>query len=261
MGYEIVYCGGCSVRLTSAQFDNGEAVRLRDRVACKNCIGDLLPDLTPGERAVLKPRNKRPTSRTKVRPPRQTTRIRQLEPAEDPDAEPPSGRGKLILGVVGGVFLFLVGLLLFLLWGGEESIPSDVNDPGRVVRRKKTPEAIKSTNPREEKAAQAIKESEEIDRSTPDDLESRIAAWSKAVEVSGRTSHFDKARAAHAALVKMLSTKLSDELDGLRSQSSPALEKGDYGAAAGIFESARNRFAASLRSASLISARVGSFIW
>ena len=56
MGQELFYCCNCSVRLTSAQFDSGQAIRLQDRVACKDCIGVLFPELSPEERAVLDPR-------------------------------------------------------------------------------------------------------------------------------------------------------------------------------------------------------------
>lgn len=73
MGYEIVYCYGCQVRLTDAEFRSGLAFRVGQTTACERCVEALLIPLSPDERmAVLNP-GLRPA-------PERTPRLRRQRP-------------------------------------------------------------------------------------------------------------------------------------------------------------------------------------
>ena len=56
MGREIVYCWKCATRLQGADFDDGGAYRIGDKVSCPDCVDELVADLSAEEQdAILNP--------------------------------------------------------------------------------------------------------------------------------------------------------------------------------------------------------------
>ena len=85
MGREIVYCWKCATRLSGDDFERGKAFRHGDKVACAECVFELVADLPAEEQeAILHPPKKRPSS-AKVRAVPEgggaTTQMRRSAPA------------------------------------------------------------------------------------------------------------------------------------------------------------------------------------
>ena len=51
MGQEIFYCFKCRERLTTADLEKGQGLKLGNRVSCTECLPQLLGSLSPAEQS------------------------------------------------------------------------------------------------------------------------------------------------------------------------------------------------------------------
>lgn len=116
MGQEIVYCGRCQSRITSADLESGKAVRTPEVTCCRGC-------LTSEERAKLEAPAMRPASTRRLAP---ATARAVVEP---PPRKFPLG---WVAGGAGGL-LVVVGIVVALTSGGKPE-PPPTPPPAEVAR-------------------------------------------------------------------------------------------------------------------------------
>ncbi len=199
MGYEIVYCSECQVRLSGADFEKGRAFRIRDAVVCADCARKLLPTLSPedrskvagksqtppsGTRIPVSPAGPRPgsTSRLKPVPARPSThRIAPEEESEEVGETPPSKKKIAWLAGAAGGALLLVVLLVFALSGRKRADESSGLEPRKPGEAAAAGEA-------------AVQKARSFCSSNPTDFDGQVAAWEDAVRLAEGTPHHERAR-------------------------------------------------------------------
>lgn len=245
MGQEIVYCCRCQVRLATGDFDKGRATRLGSRVACVDCVPEVLSTLTPDERQefaqVLAAHRAGPQARGRgtgsssalgaiPSRPRSTARIRTV-------AAPgrPNSRGGLSSGKVVGVIVAAASAVALLVW----AFGSPGNPRGRTSSSASFPESRPAApDPRERNARAAL---ERARRVPVEDLEAKIAAYAEAVRTARGTALSAEAEEAHRRLLAQRDQERLRELTALDEQVRPLREHERFAEVLAIYEGARGR--------------------
>lgn len=238
MGQEIVYCCRCQVRLATGDFDRGRATRLGHRVACVDCLPDVLSALTPEERRefaqiLAAPRagagKPAASGSSSVLPahPRSTSRIRTVAPPR-PDSRGRGGSGRAV-----GVTVAAAAAVALAIW----ALAPSGKPPARA------PQAPPSApppapDPRERVARAAL---ERARRVPANDLEARIAAYAEAARAAQGTALHAEAEEARRALAARREQEQLRELAALDEQARPLRERERFAATLAIYEGARGR--------------------
>ncbi|HXX92403.1 MAG TPA: LamG domain-containing protein [Planctomycetota bacterium] len=238
MGQEIFYCARCQVRLTGAELDRGEAVRVGNRVACKGCAGTLLAQLAP-EESEPKPGTRLRKSTGKIpiiRPARPASPPRPAARPKEPEAAP-EGRAARRIGVAVGVVVG-VGLLAALMNRSSPPPPADPEPTPYVAPIVRSSPAVREEGPHH-KVRAALEAVRKLLRDPKADPEAAIAAAEDAVKAAEGTPLARDAGEVREAALARRRDAWSEELSKVEGEASVEEARGEYGRAVAILEGAR----------------------
>lgn len=278
MGQEIVYCCNCQKRLLVADFEQGRAQRLGDKIACSACAEDLKSFMTPEERAALRsttkvpretkvrtrtgattqlpsarPAEARPTStgktalRSRMTPPPQ----RAVEPPPEgdeapPEGEAPSSKKKILLlaGAGGGLVAVIVVVLILLLGKGKKGVDVVVADPSAAP----APGAARAAEPakpllrgRDLFGAQALEAAQLFARDNPEDLQGQIERFDKVVWDWDATAAAGEAKKTSEGLKARLKESIEKKFAEVEEQIGAPLGREEFRLALDLLDRARKQ--------------------
>jgi len=224
VGQEIFYCSKCARRLTSADFEKGQAVRVGVKVSCTDCLSDLVASLSPQEQRDFA---KEIAQRKGGKPEAKRTSTVAIPTVKSARSAPRSNPGPLLaLAGVGGAIVLVA--VLILTSGGSD--------------RRPPPEPAPAKAPTEDPSLRAAREAMDRAKQAPrGDLDAQIAAWARAVTVAQGTSLQKEAVETHQGLIEMRRAAQAKEIQELDSQAAPMLDREEFAAATELFERARKR--------------------
>lgn len=247
MGQEIVYCCRCQVRLATGDFDKGRATRLGNRVACVDCLPEVLSALTPDERQefaqVLAAHRAGPPARGsgtgsssswRALPsrPRSTARIRTVAAPARSSPRSRVGSGKAV-----GIAVAAAAAAALVAWAAWPSGSSPVRTlPAPAAEP--PPARPPAPDPREREARAALERARRI---PVEDLDAKIVAYAEAARAAQVTALHPEAEEAHKALTARREQELLRELAALDEEARPLRERERFAAALAIYEGARAR--------------------
>ncbi|HLF93295.1 MAG TPA: hypothetical protein VJB14_07530, partial [Planctomycetota bacterium] len=236
MGQEIVYCFKCLTRLTTGEFEKGKAFRRGPNASCKECLPELLSDLSPEEQkrflAAAKPRD--PNRGTSVTLPalRPTTTRRRIDEESSVRARKGGGSG-LAFGLIGGAVLILIAGLVALRSSPAPELPV-ATPPPRVDPPSRPP----TEDPRLKTAREAI---ERARTSPAADLDAKLALWSEAVRLATGTPLQAEALEAQEALRSRRRAGWLKEVEAVAEEARPLLAGGKHAKAEELYDRAKSR--------------------
>ena len=242
MGHEIVYCYKCQTRLTSADFEQGRAVRFENIVSCTGCAPEgATPPPASAPHA---------TPRAASRVTSASTRRHAPRPAVSGARSARSSRAPLFLGLAGAAVLVI--LVISLATGGssrasrpEARPPSPAGPPKPGPGPGPKPEVVEKEKNLHRDARIALDKARQFAKAHPDDLDGQIKAYAEAARLATLTPYFPPANRKHQELLLRKKRGLSKEISELTVRAGRLRERKDFGAAKAVFEEARGRHALS----------------
>ncbi len=260
MGREYYYCVRCQSRLDSDDLDSGKCARVKDQIACENCLGEVIAPLSfkEQEEILLQLKSAREQRRAAApapapAPPRSPSgtvlRVPAANRAPGPGLAPPIDSSRQFSGIfVFGIILLLValGAVYFVFDNPHGQPPADLpptsEPPVRVYKSDggKTPGTAPTT--RDSLARAALdKARESVTSKAP--FEIQLDLFEKAARESEGTGYAESARGEREQAQRRVKDAIESELAALDKDAKAASEKEEFRRAITIFEQARSRHA------------------
>lgn len=260
MGQELVYCFKCGTRLKGAQFNEGSALRVGEKICCAACSVSLLDTLPPDQQAaVLKALTPPPVAERKTPAPARGSVTPMPRPRIETDRTPRAKKSKspvLAFVIAGMILLGLVGVVAVsqkptpasrpsASAGTEEppDVPSDASPTDPAVPPPPARPAPAPVDPRSDKAKAAWEKAKAYVRDNPQDLLGQVRAIETALWDLEGTSYATEARESLAALKKRESEFLDAEFSALQREVAPLESEEKFEPALRTLDRARHRFA------------------
>lgn len=279
MANEIFYCSRCQSRLFGTQFLEGTAFRVRDQIACENCLGEIIAPLSLEEQQEILLQVKAlkdsqvmeelplapseainqeeffeldaPEAQTGTddyfeldTPEKRVARTRKAVPVTSKTQVVEESENRAVM-----IFLFcLVGIAAlgsFLYFSGAPESTS-----GAVVERPApppytpTPKTYGSTgsDPRAEEAKALLAKAADFVRGNPMDLAGQQEAYKKAVDFAAGSSWGPDAKREQDGLLQRHRELLAKEFDAIDKEVAASVEKEDFKPAMDRLEAAKSKY-------------------
>jgi hypothetical protein len=259
MGREYYYCTRCQSRLDSEDLDTGKCARVKDQIACENCLGEVIAPLSfkEQEQILLELKTAREKRRAAPPPPAApaprspsgtSLRVPTLHRPSGSTLAPPIDSGRqvgaiLVLGLA--LLLGVLGVLYFVFGNSRVEEPSrapaSAYEPLRVYKAdpglKASPAGTKDAS-----AKSALdKARDSLTAKAP--LETQLGLFEAAVRECEGTPYAETARGERDQARRRVHQTLESELGSLDKEAKGASDKEEFRRAITIFEQARSRHA------------------
>ncbi len=262
MGREYYYCSRCQSRLNSDDFETGDAVRVRDQIACGGCLGEIIAPLSFKEQEQILVQIKNARDQRAQRPPAPAAprsgsgtalRVPAVPRPSSPSAAPrpaPANHTGLVFFIGAVALLGALAVLYFLVGSHELSdsktppppVTAAANEPGVKVYATKGEPAVKPVvESKKESAAKAAldKAREAVKAKAP--FAEQVDLHRKALFECEGSSLAGAAKKELEEVQLKLKDLVVMDLASIDQEVRAAVEKEEFGRAIDLLEKARLR--------------------
>jgi hypothetical protein len=273
---EIFYCSRCQSRLFGQQFLEGTAYRVRDKISCENCLGDIIAPLSLEEQQeILLQVKALKDSQVMEELPEAPINEEEFFELDTPDPAAPSddffeldtpekrARPRPAVHVTSktaareesqnrAVTVFLLCLVGIVAIGFTLYLTSDPERVSTPIGEKpaapvynqmlRTYAGNTAPSPRTDEAKAALEKAREFVKGNPMDFAGQLESVRKAVEIADGTSMLPEARRDYEQLIAKQKETLSKDFDAADKETAAAVEKEDFRPAMDKLEQIKTRY-------------------